>query len=203
MQFSKEEIRDIAIAIAGLVFILVLKPLPSLGIDLSILPGYLAGIILGFILHELAHKFVAVKFDATAFFKLWPQGVVLGIMFALVSSLKFLALGAVVVYAHKFGRWRHRLDRVFTTPHGAALSTGEMGLISVAGPIVNIILAFVFSAIPGTIFQQISYINAFLAVFNLLPVPPLDGSKVMMWNGVIWLLVIILAAVPLLSFWLL
>ena len=199
MQFSKDEIRDIALAIASLSFILVVNPLPNLGIDSSVIPGYLIGIILGFILHELAHKAMANRLGAEAFFKLWPQGVGIGLMFALISSLKFLAPGAVVVYGHKFGRWKHRLDRVFTTPHGAALSAGEMGLISVAGPMVNIILAFSFSAIPGTIFQQISYINAFLAVFNLLPVPPLDGSKVMMWNGVIWLFVTMLALVPLIS----
>lgn len=202
MQFSRDEIRDIAISIASLSFILVVNPLPTLGINVDVIPGYLIGIILGFILHELAHKAMANRLGAEAFFKLWPQGVGIGLMFALVSSLKFLAPGAVVVYGHKFGRWKYRLDRVFTTPHGAALSTGEMGLISVAGPIVNIILAFVFSAIPGTIFQQIAYINAFLAVFNLLPIPPLDGSKIFLWNALIWLFVMILAAVPLLSFWL-
>ena len=199
MRFSKEEIRDIALAIAALSFILVVNPLPNLGIDFGVIPGYLIGIILGFILHELAHKAVANRLGAEAFFKLWPQGVAVGALFALVSSLKFLAPGAVVVYGHKFGRWKYRLDRVLTTPHGAALSTGEMGLISVAGPITNIILAFAFSAMPNTIFQQIAYINSFLAVFNLLPIPPLDGSKIFLWNAVIWLFVLILAAVPLLS----
>ncbi len=199
MQFSKEEIRDIALAIAALSFILVVNPLPNLGIDFGVIPGYLIGIILGFVLHELAHKGMANRLGAEAFFKLWPYGVVFGLMLALISSWKFLAPGAVVVYGHKFGRWKYRLDRVFTTPHGAALSTGEMGLISVAGPIVNIILAFVFMSSPNIIFQQIAYINAFLAVFNLLPIPPLDGSKVFLWNAVIWLFVLILAAVPLLS----
>jgi len=202
MQFSKDEIRDIALAIVALSFILVVTPLPNIGIDFSVIPGYLIGILLGFILHELAHKAMANRLGAEAFFKLWPQGVGIGILFALVSSLKFLAPGAVVVFGHKFGRWKYRLDRVFTTPHGAALSTGEMGLISVAGPIVNIILAFVFLSIPNAVSQQIAYINAFLAVFNLLPIPPLDGSKVMLWNAVIWFFVIIIAAVPLLSIWL-
>ncbi len=199
MQFSRDEIRDIVIAIAALSFILIVEPLPSFGINADVIPGYLIGILLGFILHELAHKAVANKLGAEAFFKLWPYGVVFGLMFALISSWKFLAPGAVVVYGHKFGRWKYRLDRVFTTPHGAALSTGEMGLISVAGPIVNIILAFVFMSSSNIIFQQIAYINAFLAVFNLLPIPPLDGSKVFLWNAVIWLFVIIIAAVPLLS----
>ncbi len=197
MQFSKDEIRDIILAIAALVFILMVKPLPYLGINLDVIPGYLLGISLGFILHELAHKAMANRLGAEAFFKLWPQGVLFGLLISLVSPLKFLAPGAVVVYGQKFGRWKIRADRIFTTPHGPALSRGEMGLISVAGPIVNIILAFVFLSSGNAILQQVAYINAFLAVFNLLPIPPLDGSKIMLWNAVIWLFVILIAAIPL------
>ncbi len=200
MQFSKDEIRDILIAVVSLVFILALKPLPNLGLDFNVLPGYFIGVVLGFLLHEMAHKGVATKFGAAAFFKLWPQGVAVSLLLALVSPFKIIAPGAVVIYMHKFGRWSHRLDRVFTTPRGASLSAGETGLIAVAGPIVNITLAYIFQAIPGDIFQNISYINAILAIYNLLPIPPLDGSKVFLWNGVIWLGVTIFAAVPLISF---
>ncbi|MBI4010145.1 MAG: hypothetical protein HY361_03060 [Candidatus Aenigmarchaeota archaeon] len=197
MQFSRDEVRDIALAIVATTFILIVTPIPSFGI--KFIPGYIIGILFGFLLHELAHKGMANRLGAEAFFKIWPQGIAIGILFALVSTWKFLAPGAVVVFGHKFGRWKYRSDRAFTTPHGAALSSGEMGLISVAGPIVNIILAYLFSAIPGQIFQDIAYINAVLAVFNLIPIPPLDGSKVMLWNAVIWLFVIIIAAVPILS----
>ena len=29
-------------------------------------------------------------------------------------------------------------------------------------------------------------VNVWLALFNLLPIPPLDGSKVMLWDIRIW-----------------
>ena len=35
------------------------------------------------------------------------------------------------------------------------------------------------------------YINAFLGVFNMLPIPPLDGSKVLAWNVAIWAIAIV------------
>ncbi|MCD6434530.1 MAG: site-2 protease family protein, partial [Candidatus Diapherotrites archaeon] len=38
-----------------------------------------------------------------------------------------------------------------------------------------------------------AYINFFLAFFNLLPVPPLDGSKVIVWNKFVWLITIAVA----------
>jgi Zn-dependent protease len=70
--------------------------------------------------------------------------------------------------------------------------------VSLAGPGSNLILAFIssfilvafhkyFSGIPPVtyfsvikFFQALVFINLLLASFNLIPIPPLDGSKVLM-----------------------
>jgi len=63
--------------------------------------------------------------------------------------------------------------------------------VALAGPAVNLVIALVFGlslrflsalvAFPGLdlMFSYIVYINILLAVFNLLPVPPLDGSHIL------------------------
>ena len=57
-------------------------------------------------------------------------------------------------------------------------------LVSLAGPIGNLILAsicafiFRFLGIQNILLELLILINVSLAVFNLLPIPPLDGSKI-------------------------
>ena len=54
-------------------------------------------------------------------------------------------------------------------------------IISIAGPITNIIIFLVtfFLPIELMIKEKIIYINAIIAIFNLIPMYPLDGSKIL------------------------
>src|SRR5205085_1684011 len=72
----------------------------------------------------------------------------------------------------------------------------DMALVSLAGPLTNFLLAIVASILIHLFFFRISFhasllylwlrgllwtiveVNLSLAVFNLIPIPPLDGSKV-------------------------
>ncbi len=71
----------------------------------------------------------------------------------------------------------------------------QIGEISIAGPIVNIFLAFAslgaaslivpFSPF-NTMLLLIASFNAFIAVFNLIPFGILDGFKIFSWNKAVW-----------------
>jgi Zn-dependent protease len=56
---------------------------------------------------------------------------------------------------------------------------------------------FFISAVPGL--QELGawgfQINLLFALFNLLPFPPLDGSKVISWNPMVWFITIAVSAV--------
>lgn len=71
----------------------------------------------------------------------------------------------------------------------------NMALISFAGPLANIIMSFIFIFLSyflmfiaptsnviymvGSFFSYAAQVNVTLAVFNLIPIPPLDGSKIL------------------------
>ena len=191
-KFTTSEVRDLIIAF---IVISLCFAIANAGRDvnliLTILPLIMVGVGAGFILHELGHKFVSMKYGYWAEFKLWPQG----LLFALVTSFfgfVFAAPGAVYTYAN------YMTDEI-------------NGKISVAGPVVNIILAIIFLAIATAFYQSAFYsetaltiftvcglgysINSFLAVFNLLPIGNLDGSKVLRWNAGIWVVTIAIAGI--------
>ena len=191
-RFTSSEVRDLIIAfiVISLCFAIVNGGRDANAI-LSILPIVMVGVGAGFILHELGHKFVSMKYGYWAEFKLWPQGLI----FALITSFfgfVFAAPGAVYTYAN------YMTDEI-------------NGKISIAGPVVNIALALVFLAIATAVYKSAFYsytsllifiicsvgysINSFLAVFNLLPIGNLDGSKVMHWNFGIWIITIAIAAI--------
>jgi Zn-dependent protease len=140
---------------------------------------------LGFMLHELAHKVVAVRFGQAAAFRANYQMLGLALMVSLAGFI-FAAPGAV----HHSGRITDR----------------ESGLIALAGPLANAALSVVFAA---ALFAGIAaenallsnvglyglVLNLLLAGFNMLPFGPLDGATVRAWNTTVYVLV----AVPLVA----
>ncbi len=156
------------------------------------LPISFVGVGTAFIFHELAHRQVARKFGCHAEFRAWTYGLIISLVLPIITFGRFLfaAPGAVYIYG----------------PH---LTRKENGIISLAGPATNIIVGITFLAafIYSVAFLQVgayllellatvAKINIFLALFNLIPFPPLDGSKVIMWDVRVWAL----AFFPLLLF---
>jgi len=177
VRFSKGEVRDILISmvvIAG-VFAYVFAG-RNLQVALVLLPATLVTVGLGFVLHEIAHKLMAIRYGFWAEYRLWLEGLVL----ALVTSyfgFVFAAPGAVYI-------------------HGNYIDRDVNGKISIAGPLTNIMLALIFlmasSVLPSPLSDVavLGYaVNSFLALFNLIPIAVLDGAKVFRWNPLIWLIV--------------
>lgn len=183
----KGEIKDliISVLVIALIFSYSINN-RNIQAALNQLPFFLVVVVVAFLFHELAHRFVARKFGCVAIYKIWSEGLLFSLVFSLITGAIILAPGAVIIYPYMFGRFGYRRTH---------LSESESGLISIAGPVTNLFFAAFFRLFTGDLFGFLSFVNAWLALFNLLPVPPLDGSKVMRWKPWVWLVSFILAGV--------
>lgn len=166
MRFSQTELRDLAIAWIVLGVILS-------RFSIELLPMSFIAVGTAFVCHELAHKYYAQRHHLFAEFRMWTNGLVLAIAIALISQGQFIfaAPGAVYIYGYN-------------------VSPSVNGRISFAGPAVNLFVAtlamLLFLVFPTYLVASIALINAFLGFFNLLPIHPLDGGKVMNWNKTVY-----------------
>ncbi|MEM3530469.1 MAG: hypothetical protein QXL52_00675 [Nitrososphaerales archaeon] len=187
--FSWIEFKHLIIAwlIIGLSFsIAISRPL-----DFNHLPAFLEiymisllTIGIGFVGHELTHKFVAQRYGCLAEFRIWPLGLILALFFALFLGVVFAAPGAVYIMPSSYGL-------------GSFITDKENGIIALSGSLANFLFAIFFFTLTfyGGILYKIGsigfFINLFLAAFNMIPFPPIDGHKVFIWNKVIWAIVAI------------
>src|SRR3989344_3864754 len=134
------------------------------------LSGLTAGI--GFLFHELAHKFVAQRYGCAAEFRSFDQMLYVAVGLAFLVGFIFAAPGAVMI--------------------SGMITRKENGIISLAGPLTNYVLAMIFLALLFT-FPQFSLlfgtgfgINMWLGLFNLIPFGNFDGIKIFQWNIIVW-----------------
>ncbi|WP_353633645.1 metalloprotease [Halobacterium sp. NMX12-1] len=175
MNFSGRELRDLLVAwlALGLAFSLLYVPVSATNLtevlaSAAFLEEFalsLATVGVAFLLHELAHKVVAVRFGQHAEFRADFGMLALAVAGGLAGFL-FAAPGAV-----------HHRGRI--TPR-------EHGLIALAGPLTNVALAVVSLGVMLTVAPNVGwrglFINVLLAGFNMIPFGPLDGATVLEWS---------------------
>ncbi len=135
--------------------------------------------LIGLTIHEFSHALVAYKLgDPTAKY----AGRIT------LNPLAHLDLfGTILLFVVGFG-WGKPVP---FNPHNLRDQKYGPLLIAIAGPLSNLVIAFVFGLALRffvayemafgliLLFSVIVFLNIILAVFNLLPIPPLDGSKIL------------------------
>jgi len=127
----------------------------------------------------MAHKITAQRRGLWSEFRLTLWGSVVTLIFVFLP-IKFISPGAVMI--------------------AGAADRKEIGLISIAGPITNIVLSILFlgtafaSGPYSSIFLFGFFFNAYIAAFNLLPLGIFDGHKIFNWSKIVWGLAFALSA---------
>jgi Zn-dependent protease len=159
---------------------LTIATLLVIGVGLS-LNGYrsvswqfLAIFVSAFLVHELAHKFLAQYYGSWAEFRAFMWGLVVTAISALpMMPFKFIAPGAVMIGLS---------DR------------SKFGRVALVGPLTNLAMGFSFLFLSLFFSSYSPYFvvgasfNGWIALFNLMPFGVLDGQKIFEWNKLIWVI---------------
>lgn len=155
---------------------------------------------LGFLLHELSHKYFAQRYGYKAEFRSFDEMLFLAVIMGFFGFV-IAAPGAVMIFSRVIDKRKN-------------------GIISVAGPIMNIVLAVlffiiaifftgslngalnlmnqhIFEILKTSFFESLLVIgfivNSWLALFNMIPFWLFDGKKVFSWNKAVWFIVVLTA----------
>jgi Zn-dependent protease len=186
IRFSQKEVKHISIAAALVI---------GIGVSIGLYGNFFGGFFpqwtwdmmavfaifmtASFLTHEVAHKVMAQKAGMWAEFRLTTWGAVLTLV-SVFLPFKMISPGAMMI-------------------GGTQPNAKDYMKISIAGVITNMVYAIVFlglgfsfisSAYVAVLFFA-AYINAFMALFNLIPFGILDGYKIFNLNKAIWLLAFI------------
>lgn len=199
---SDKEIKDITKAwfAISLAFGIVLG-----GLSVKFFTAFVVSAIavgLGFLLHELSHKYFAQKYGYKAEFRSFDEMLFLAVIMSFFGFV-FAAPGAVMIFSKVYDK-------------------KKSGVISMAGPLMNIFLALVClvlliflvggfnnalnllnSPIHKFLESPIGYailaigflVNSWLALFNMIPVWLFDGAKVFKWNKLVYFIVLIISLI--------
>lgn len=127
------------------------------------------GILVGFVTHELAHREVSRRYGLRASFIAYAPSLVITFLSGLLP-VKILAPGYVKIYGYG-----PSVGVFYATLAGPATNIA----IAIASLYLSLVMGYGWLA-------PVAKINAWMAFFNLLPIPPLDGSKILSHSLIAW-----------------
>lgn len=175
-----KEWRGMLIAIVAVAFIISFNDWGS-GANVSVSEGMmnwlLSGLIVAivFLVHDFAQRFWALAIDFRKEYKMWGIGLVLGVVAAFLfrGEVWLIVPAGFIVHhmvSHRLGWFRYGINYF------------AIGMIALAGPLALVVLLMILNLLSlqfaGPFLDKMMLVTAVYAITSMVPIPPLDGSKV-------------------------
>ncbi len=181
LRFNENEIKGFIITALILAFCLSFKQWgPSQQPDIlygtrNLINMFLI-VSLALLVKIIAQKIYALHIGFNVEYSMWLYGLLLCLMlvFASRGNLFFIATGSIIIHfmpGHRLGYFRYGLNYF------------AMGVVALMGPLANIVLALILRILQPFVASNLVHsailVNIYFAIFSMLPIPPLDGSKIL------------------------
>jgi hypothetical protein len=174
--FSQTEWKNFSLLVLACAVIWSFTQWGTANFDLALgLKNLLAAVVIAAVvifLHHAAQRLYGIWFGYRIEHKIWWAGLLAGILSLILSNGKVIIFAASVMQAHFLPA--HRLG---TFRYGPSLQ--QLGLVAFVGPIFPVIIALLlYLLLPVKFLADLLSFSIVFGVYNLLPVPPLDGFHV-------------------------
>ncbi len=177
-RFSTEEIRAVIVTTLILAFVVSFDEWGTTSFNAMIglrnLFNAILIVLLAMLFHIGIQRIAGLLLGYKVEYRMWLYGLLAGAAVCIISNGKLwlFAPGGVLFFhmaGHRLGAFRYGLNHF------------DISVIGFWGPYANLILALLFKWLMGIfpsnpLLYKAFVVNVLLAVFTILPIPPLDGS---------------------------
>lgn len=178
-KFTKHELRGIVISILVVAFIISFKDWGretfDLGEGLFNLFNAILIVALSILVHDMGQRLWSLAIGYRLEFRMWTFGLIFALAIAFISngSLWLIVPGGFLLHhlaGPRLGWFRYGINYF------------GQAMIALAGPLFSlmliILLKILWALFPSPLLQKAIIFNVIYIITSLLPIPPLDGSKV-------------------------
>ncbi len=185
-KFTQEELRGLIVSILILTFIVAYND-GSATFELTHWAlNFLQGLLImtaTVLVMQAGHRLTGLVLGFRVEYKIWWNGLIIGLVAALLSRGKLWILAPGGIFLHHMA-----IHRLGWMRYG--INVKALGLTALMGPVFNIIFGAIAKTIalwfPNAAFvpvlNKVFFINIIFAVYNLIPIPPLAGSRFLYYS---------------------
>lgn len=178
-KFTPHELRGLIIAIFVIAFIISFKEWGVTNFDLIAglynLFNAVLIVALSILIHDFGQRIWGLAIGYRIEFKMWSFGLLAALIIAFISngSLWLIVPSGFMLHhiaGHRLGWFRYDINYF------------GQAMVALAGPLFTLMLIILLKALnsffPNPLIQKAIIFNVVYAITSLLPIPPLDGSKI-------------------------
>ena len=178
-KFTSYEIRGLIISILAIAFIISFKDWGTTGFDFRVglynLFNAVLIVALSILIHDAGQRLWGLAIGYRVEFRMWSFGLLAALVIAFISNgnLWLIVPSGFMLHhlaGHRLGWFRYGINYF------------GQAMVALAGPLFTfmliILLKVIYAFSPNPLIQKAIIFNVVYVITSLLPIPPLDGSKI-------------------------
>mgnify|MGYP001569827411 CR=1 FL=1 len=178
-RFTHYELRGLVIATLAIAFIISFKEWGTAAFDFSVgiynLFNSILIVALSILVHDAGQRLWGLAIGYRVEFRMWTFGLIIALIVAFVSngSLWLIVPSGFLLHhlaGHRLGWFRYGINYF------------GQAMVALAGPLFTLMLVIFLKVMgaffPSALMHKAIVFNVVYAITSLLPIPPLDGSKI-------------------------